>query len=75
MGAQLEELGTKGPVKKEALSGETERAMTLARNTDEKLKVINELVSRLEELRSQCSTTERTIFEIVSLLNSENKAK
>lgn len=75
MGAQLEELETKGSVKKEALSGATERAMVLARNTDEKLKVINELVSRLEELKSQYSTTEKTIFEIVSLLNSESKAK
>lgn len=75
MGAQLEELETKGSVKKEALSGATERAMVLARNTDEKLKVINELVSRLEELKSQYSTTEKTIFEIVSLLNSESKTK
>lgn len=75
MGAQLEELETKGSVKKEALSGATERAMVLARNTDEKLKVINELVSRLEELKSQYSSTEKTIFEIVSLLNSESKTK
>ena len=72
IGQNLEYADLNGKLKKEMLIGAEDRASTLIRNNEEKMKLINEMVSRLYELKSQYGKTEETLKEIISILKTKN---